>query len=75
MLNMKRHIGSKQEFTNWLTSLYFFYLINRVVDFEAGIQLLPEIHARLSPWRERDEDVIAERAWAAPRPQGVLSAT
>ncbi len=48
MLNMKRHLGSKQEFTNWLTSMYLFYLINRIVDFDSGITLLPEIHNRVT---------------------------
>lgn len=52
ILNMKRHMGSEQEFTNWLTSLYSFYLVNRIVDFEVGSQLLPEIHERLSYLRE-----------------------
>ena len=47
MLNMKKHLGSKQEFTNWLTSMYLFYLINRLVDYETGINLLPEIHKRV----------------------------
>ena len=47
MLNMKKHLGSKQEFTNWLTSMYLFYLINRLVDYETGIHLLPEIHKRV----------------------------
>ena len=44
---MKKHLGSKQEFTNWLTSMYLFYLINRLVDYETGINLLPEIHKRV----------------------------
>jgi len=47
MLNMKKHLGSKQEFTNWLTSMYLFYLINRLVDYEDGVQNLPEIHQRI----------------------------
>ncbi len=44
MINLKKHLASKQEFTNWLTTMYLFYLINRIVDFEEGIDLLPEIH-------------------------------
>jgi hypothetical protein len=48
MLNMKRHLGSQQEFTNWLTTMYLFYLMNRIVDFDAGVKLLPEIHRRTS---------------------------
>ena len=47
MLNMKKHLASKQEFTHWLTTMYLFYLINRIVDFDEGIKHLPEIHARV----------------------------
>ena len=53
MLSMRRHLGSKQEFTNWLTAMYLFYLMNRFVDFDAGVLLLPEIHRRV---RERYQD-------------------
>jgi hypothetical protein len=48
MLNMKKHLGSKQEFTNWLATMYLFYFINRVINFAEGIKLLPEIHRRVS---------------------------
>ncbi len=48
MLNLRKHLASKREFTNWLTTMYMFYLINRIVNFEQGIQLLPEIHRRVS---------------------------
>ena len=47
MLSMRRHLGSKQEFTNWLTTTYVFHLMNRFVDFDAGVLLLPEIHRRV----------------------------
>ena len=46
MLSMKRHMTTRQDFTNWLTTMYIFYLINRIIDFEEGVQLLPEIHRR-----------------------------
>jgi hypothetical protein len=52
MLNMKKHLGSKQEFTNWLTTMYLFYLINRIVDFGEGVKLLPEIHRRVGAWSD-----------------------
>jgi len=51
MMNMKKHMGSQAEFTNWLTTMYLFYLMNHVVDFKTGIQNLPEIHARLRETR------------------------
>lgn len=44
ILNLKKHLGTKEEFTQWLTTMYLFYLINRLVDYEKGMQLLPVIH-------------------------------
>lgn len=49
MVNLEKHLGSKQEFTNWLTTIYIHYLTGRIIDFEAGAKLLPEIHRRTSP--------------------------
>ena len=46
MINMKRHLRSRQDFTNWLTTMYVFYLVNRLVDFESGIDKLVEIQQR-----------------------------
>jgi len=47
LLNARRHMGSRQEFTNWLTTMYLFYLMTRFVDFDSGVRRLPEIHERL----------------------------
>ena len=44
MINLKKHLHTKQDFTNWLTTMYLFYLISRIIDFEQGIKLLPQIH-------------------------------
>ena len=52
MTNLERHLSTKKDFTNWLTSLYLFYLGNRIVDFEEGVSLLPELHGRLRSLRE-----------------------
>jgi MoaA/NifB/PqqE/SkfB family radical SAM enzyme len=46
MINRDLHLDSKQDFTNWLTSVYMFYLAGRMVNWEAGLKLLPEIHNR-----------------------------
>lgn len=48
MLNMKKHLGSQKEFTHWLTTMYLFYLTNRIVDVEEGSKLLPQIHERVA---------------------------
>lgn len=55
MLNLKKHLGSKQEFTNWLTTMYLFYLINRIVDFDSGVKRLPEIHRRVGTLSEKED--------------------
>jgi hypothetical protein len=46
MLTMRKHCGTKQEFTNWLTTMYLFYLINRLVPCDQTGEVLPEIHRR-----------------------------
>jgi len=53
LVNAERHLISKAEFTNWLTTEYIFYLASRIVDFEASVKLLPSIHARLQTERAR----------------------
>lgn len=47
LLNLRRHLGSAAEFTRWLSTAFLFYLVNRVIDFEQNVALLPEIHVRL----------------------------
>ncbi|ACF12595.1 radical SAM domain protein [Chloroherpeton thalassium ATCC 35110] len=47
ILNMKKHLTTEADFTNWLTTMYLFYFINRLVDWEKGAALLPEIHRRI----------------------------
>lgn len=44
MVHMRKHLGSRQDFVNWLTTQYMFYLVNRLVDYAAGMRRLPEIH-------------------------------
>ena len=47
MINMKKHMGSKQEFTHWLTTMYMFYYINRLVGQGQDKSIIPKIHSRL----------------------------
>ncbi len=47
MINLKKHLGSKDEFTNWLTSMYMFYYINRLIELPQNDTTLIQIHARL----------------------------
>ncbi len=61
MVNIEQHLGSKEEFTNWLSTVYIFYLTSRLVDFDAGVTIMPEIHARLSrPPADSIERLIEE---------------
>jgi hypothetical protein len=48
MVHMRKHLGSLRDFTRWLTTMYVFYLVNRLVDHDSGMRRLPEIHARLA---------------------------
>ena len=48
ILNMRKHLNTKEEFTNWLTTTYLFYFINRLVGLEEQKNLLPEIHHLLN---------------------------
>jgi len=56
MTNVDKHLGSKQDFTNWLTTTYIFHLTGRIVDFEDRHRLLPEIHRRLRSARGEEPE-------------------
>lgn len=56
MMNLRRHLGSKKEFSNWLTTVYLFYVINRIMDLKNSVELLPEIHRCSSHSYEPDKD-------------------
>jgi sulfatase maturation enzyme AslB (radical SAM superfamily) len=53
MANVEDHLGSESDFVNWLSTMYMFYLANRIIDFEHGAEMLPAIHQRLADWRRR----------------------
>lgn len=52
MVNMKKHLGSVEDFTGWLGTMYVFYLINRLVDYDTGIVKLGRIQRRLRGFSE-----------------------
>ncbi len=63
MLNLPKHLFSKAAFTAWLTTMYLFYAINRLVPFEEGMQQLVEIHRRVG-WYS---DIVADHPeWLSP---------
>jgi hypothetical protein len=57
MVNVEQHLGSKQEFTNWLITTYMFHLTGRLGNYDAGIKLLPELHRRLSHPGDADQEL------------------
>ncbi len=48
MINMRRHLGTKQAFADWLSTMFAFYVVNRLVDFETGLELLDAAQASAS---------------------------
>lgn len=40
MINMRKHLHSKEAFTDWLSTMFAFYVVNRLVDCETGFELL-----------------------------------
>ncbi len=44
MINLRKHLATPEAFSNWLTTTYLFYVINRIVDFQAGISLLQQVN-------------------------------
>ncbi len=47
MINMRKHLGGQAEFANWLTTMFAFYVVNRLVDLDAGHELLARAQAGL----------------------------
>jgi hypothetical protein len=51
MINMRKHLGSADAFAGWLTTMFAFYVVNRLVDQAEGLPLLAAAN-RLGPGRE-----------------------
>ena len=52
MINMRKHLGSLEDFRGWLTTMFAFYLVNRLVDLDEGHELLTQaqtLGANLEP--------------------------
>ncbi len=48
MLNLPKHLGSKHDFTCWLSSVYCYYLTNNALSLSTGRKRLPELHRRVA---------------------------
>ncbi|MCK5457162.1 MAG: hypothetical protein KAI45_08550, partial [Melioribacteraceae bacterium] len=44
MINMKMHLSSKQEFIQWLTTMYMFYYINGLFEKNTDKKIILKIH-------------------------------
>lgn len=55
MINQDLHLGSKEEFTNWLTTVYTFYLFIGIISRWKASSLMPEIHRRLEAQYNSDD--------------------
>jgi len=47
MINMKMHLNTKNEFINWLTTMYMFYYINGLIEKNQEDGILVKIHSLL----------------------------
>ena len=45
MINMRKHLHSRQAFANWLSTMFAFYVVNRLVDYETGLDYLRRAQA------------------------------
>ncbi|MDH4002633.1 MAG: radical SAM protein [Xanthomonadales bacterium] len=45
MINMRKHLHSKQAFTDWLSTMFSFYVVNRLVDYETGLEYLRQVQS------------------------------
>lgn len=45
MINMRKHLHSRQAFSDWLSTLFAFYVVNRLVDYEVGLDYLRQAQA------------------------------
>jgi hypothetical protein len=44
MINMRKHLSTKEDFSNWLFTMYTFYLVNRLVDVSHVDETLRLMH-------------------------------
>lgn len=46
MINMRKHMGSIEEFSHWIFTMYTFYAINRIIEIDQLDSTLEQIHQR-----------------------------
>jgi hypothetical protein len=55
MANLELHMATAEDFFNWLGTIYVFYLTNRIIDLETGLDVLPKLQRRMLFNRRRAE--------------------
>ena len=55
MINMRKHLGSREAFADWLTTMFAFYVVNRLVDLDEGHELLARAQAQQAELESRLE--------------------
>ena len=64
MINMRKHLGSVDAFRGWLGAMFSFYVINRLVDFETGTELLDAFQSSDAPRAQVERPVRAQVAYS-----------
>jgi hypothetical protein len=55
MINMRKHLGGREAFADWLTTMFAFYVVNRLVDLDEGHELLARAQAQQAELESRLE--------------------
>ena len=65
-VNVKKHLETRDDFFNWLSSNYILHLFVRAIDVAKALPLLPQIHARQAALREEGRAALREAELALP---------
>ncbi|MDH5598004.1 MAG: hypothetical protein OEY34_02705 [Cyclobacteriaceae bacterium] len=52
MSNLRKYLESKESFTRWLTTMYMFYMINRLIPIQNEEEELKRVHGLLKDFKE-----------------------
>lgn len=65
-VNLRRHLESREDFFNWLSTNYIQHLFVRAVDVQKARSLLPQIHERQEAIREEGRVALLEERLTLP---------
>ncbi len=58
---MKKHLGSREEFSDWLGTMFLFYFINRIIQPEDGDNLLGMVQKMVNPQHQESGMVLNKK--------------